>query len=93
MAFRVTGLLDDTLYEVEVTGNAKQPVVGSKRVAVLVEQFAGETVLVTPAGPAYKVDPGKPETVLALLSAETKVASVGEGAPQLVEPAGAGVVR
>lgn len=83
--FRVAGVLDHTLYEVEVTGDAKTPVVGSKRVRGLVRQHAGETILVTPAGPAYVVDPSDPVTVLALLSAHTKVTRVSDGAPSLVD--------
>lgn len=78
MGFRVRGRLDDALYEVEVTGNASKPVVGSDRVAKLVDQYQGETVLATPQGPAYTVDPGDATSVLALLSAQTKVESVGD---------------
>ena len=85
MGFRVAGALDGALYEVEVTGDADTPVVGSRRVTELVQQYAGMTVLVTPAGPAYKVRPGDPASVLALLSSHTKVTRVGEGAPALVD--------
>lgn len=90
--FTVAGVLDDTLYEVQVTGDAGRPVVGSKRVGRLVEQWAGETVLVTPVGPAYTVDPGDQASVLALLSAKTAVRSVGDGAPPLVDPRPDGAV-
>lgn len=83
--FTVAGVLDDTLYEVEVTGRKDQPVVGSKRVAALVQQDTGTTVLATPGGPRYTVDPGDPASVLCLLSTKTKVTSVGEGAPRLVD--------
>lgn len=93
MGFTVAGSLDGALYEVEVTGKAAAPTVGSRRVAALVEQFAGEKVLVTPAGPAYTVAPGDAESVLALLSAETNVTRVGEGAPELVDPLPDGAVR
>lgn len=93
MSFTVAGSLDGTLYEVEVTGNAGSPVVGSRRVTDLVEEFTGETVLVTPHGPAYKVSPGDAESVLALLSSETKVYRVGEGAPVLVDGLESGQVR
>lgn len=85
VSFTVTGVLDDTLYEVEVTGRTDQPVVGSKRVAALVTQETGNTVLATPGGPAYKVDPSDPASVLCLLSTKTKVRRVGEGAPKLVD--------
>lgn len=85
MGFTVAGSLDDALYEVEVTGDAGDPVVGSRRVRVLVEQYAGETVLVTPKGPAYTVDPADEASVLALLSAHTRVTRVGDGAPVLID--------
>jgi hypothetical protein len=84
--FRVAGTLDGVLYEVEVTGRKSRPTVGSKRVAGLVRQHEGDTVLVTPVGPAYVVDGEKPETVLALLSAHTQVHRVSDDAPQLVDP-------
>lgn len=93
MGFTVAGVLDGALYEVEVTGDAAAPTVGSRRVAGLVAEYDGETVLVTPAGPAYKVAPGDPESVLALLSAETKVTRVGAGAPELVDPLAPGERR
>lgn len=91
--FTVAGVLDATLYEVQVTGDASRPVVGSKRVARLVEQWEGETVLVTPAGPAYDVDPGDPASVLALLSAKTDIRWADDHAPVLVEPLPAGGMR
>jgi hypothetical protein len=83
--FTVSGVLDNTLYDVEVTGDASNPVVGSKRVSALVTQQTGTTVLATPGGPRYTVDPGDPASVLCLLSAQTKVQSVGDGAPKLVD--------
>lgn len=91
--FRVAGKLDDTLYEVVVTGDASSPVVGSRRVAALVEQYTGRTVLATPTGPAYKVDPKDRASVLALLHAHTEVRRVGSEAPKLVEPPTVGAVR
>jgi hypothetical protein len=84
--FRVAGTLDDALYEVEVTGRKSRPVVGSKRVAGLVRQHEGDTVLVTPVGPAYVVDGADPASVLALLSSHTQVSRVSDDAPQLVDP-------
>lgn len=91
--FTVAGSLDGTLYEVQVTGDPATPVVGSKRVARLVEQWTGETVMVTPVGPAYDVDPGDPASVLALLAAKTRVRWASDGAPVLVEPLREGHVR
>lgn len=84
--FRVVGKLDGSLYEVEVTGKASRPVVGSKKIANLVKLFEGETVKATPVGPYYKVDPGDPESILALLSEQTTIKRVGDNAPKLVEP-------
>lgn len=92
MGFKVAGVLDGTLYEVEVTGDATSPVVGSARVRALVAQFTGETVLVTPVGPAYDVDPGDAASVLALLCEQTKVKWVSDDAPRLVDPRPAGAV-
>lgn len=82
---RVAGVLDRTLYEVELTGDPRDPVVGSKRIRGLVRQHLGETVLVTPVGPAYTVAADDVESLLALLSAHTKVTRVSDGAPTLVE--------
>ena len=93
MSFTVAGTLDNTLYEVEVTGDPRRPVVGSKRVAALVEQYAGETVLATPVGPAYTVDGADEASVLALLVAHSNVREVGDDAPTLVDPPEPGVIR
>lgn len=81
--FSVIGVLDGVVYEVRVTGQASQPVQGSKLVRALVKQWAGRTVAVTPVGPLYKVDPGDTESVLALLATQTKVLQIGEGAPPI----------
>lgn len=83
--FTVAGILDDTLYEVEVTGEESRPVVGSKRVDALVRQHTGSVVLATPAGPRYTVDPADAKSILALLSTETKVRRVSDGAPSLLD--------
>lgn len=90
--FRVAGTLDGTLYEVEVTGKKSRPTVGSKRVAALVRQHDGRTVLVTPVGPAYVVDGGDSASVLALLGAHTTVRRVSDDAPQLVDALPPGAV-
>lgn len=91
--FTVAGSLDDTLYEVQVTGDPARPVAGSKRVAALCEQYEGRTVLATPTGPAYKVTGGDPQSVLALLSTHTRVRHVSDDAPALVDPAEPGVIH
>ena len=94
--FTVAGVLDNTLYEVKVTGNKADPVVGSKRVRILLRQYTGEKVMVTPVGPTYTVDPADPESILALLSARTRITRTGgddEDVPRLVDPPVEGVVR
>lgn len=84
MPFTVAGVLDDTLYEVEVTGDPAQPAVGSRRVAALIAHETGETVMATPVGPAYVVSPGNATSILALLTTATKVTRVSGDAPSLV---------
>lgn len=94
--FTVAGVLDNTLYEVRVTGDANDPVVGSKRVRVLLRQYQGENVMVTPVGPVYVVDPADPVSVLALLAAHTRITRTGgdgETVPRLVDEPVEGVVR
>lgn len=96
MGFTVAGSLDDTLYEVEVTGDSARPVVGSKRVAGLVRQHEGDTVLATPVGPAYVVKGSDPKSILALLVTHTTVDQVGrdgDTVPSLVDPTPDGVIR
>ncbi len=84
MSFTVAGVLDDTLYEVEVTGQAGQPVAGSKKIAAMVSLETGSWVDATPQGPRYKVDPTDPASILCLLHAKTRVTRVGNGAPKLL---------
>ncbi|MEQ7008485.1 hypothetical protein ABN028_20125 [Actinopolymorpha sp. B17G11] len=86
MAFTVIGVLDGVVYEVRVTGQASDPVQGSKLVRSLVKQWTGRTVSLTPAGPVHTVNPGDARSVLALLATQTKVQQVGEGAPSLAPP-------
>lgn len=81
--FRVKGKLDSTPYEVEVTGDPKAPIVGSKKVRALLEQWKGRTVKFSPTGPFFTVQPDDPKSLLALLLTCTTVREVGEGAPQL----------
>jgi hypothetical protein len=78
----VTGNLNGAVYRVQVTGDARNPVVGSGPVAALVNAWAGRKVLVTPAGPQVKVDPGDAQSVLALLSARTDVLDAGDAAEE-----------
>jgi hypothetical protein len=73
---RVRGVLDDGLYEVALTGDPANPVVGSRRVAALVDQWTGEQVITGPTGPVVTVDPGDARSLLALLSVETTVRGV-----------------
>lgn len=94
--FTVSGVLDNTLYQVKVTGDASNPVVGSKRVRLLVRQYAGQKVQVTPTGPVFTVNPGDPKSILALLSAKSKVThagSDGETVPRLVDEPAEGVIH
>lgn len=86
MGFTVEGALDGALYDVEVTGDAGNPIVGNRRVRALVEQSVGQRVEVTPHGPVHVVAASDPASVLALLSARTQIRKVGPGAPQLLPP-------
>lgn len=81
---RVQGVLDGAGYEVEVTGRADRPVVGSVRVAALVDAAVreGRRVLLGPTGPVVAVTSTGVESILALLARETAV--TGTDAP--VEP-------
>ncbi|MEU6632834.1 hypothetical protein ABZ905_31810 [Streptomyces parvus] len=73
----VTGTLDDgSAYQVEITGREDRPVVGSRRVRALVEQRAGQPVLLGPLGPRKDLVATEPETVLALLRQHTVVVEV-----------------
>lgn len=83
--FRVGGVIGKALYEVEVTGKASDPVVGSKGVRALVAEHVGKTVDVTPLGPAYVVKVDDPKSILALLYAKTKIRWVSDKAPSLIE--------
>jgi len=90
MTFQVTGILDDTPYEVQVGDDGQ--VHGSRRVAALLEQYGGQDVPVTPAGPVVEV--GKtPRGVLACLLAKTRVVAVDGDAPRLTPPRRVGSVH
>lgn len=69
-----TGVLEDGCpYQVEITGRADRPVIGSARIRALVEQHTGKPVLLGPLGPRRDLDPGDPAAVLALLRQRTRL--------------------
>ena len=90
MTFQVTGILDDTPYEVQVGDDGA--VHGSRRVAVLLRQYEGEQVTVTPAGPVVEVGPTS-RGVLGCLLVKTRVVAVDGDAPRLAPPMRVGSVR
>ncbi|MFK0295637.1 hypothetical protein ACIQU6_34930 [Streptomyces sp. NPDC090442] len=70
----VTGVMDDGCpYQVQITGRAARPVIGSARIRALVEQYAGTPVLLGPLGPLRDLDPGDPHAVLWLLRRHSRV--------------------
>lgn len=74
---RIIGTLDDgAAYDVEVTGRGDQPVIGSRRVRALVEQYTGTPVLLGPLGPRRTLEPTDTDAVLALLRDQTNVVEV-----------------
>ncbi|WP_406153211.1 hypothetical protein OG217_05745 [Streptomyces sp. NBC_01023] len=74
MPHTVTGRFDDgSAYQVVITGDADRPVVGSTRVAALVELHAGESIPLTPTGPLRTLAGADPEAVLAVLHRYTEV--------------------
>ncbi|GGW95121.1 hypothetical protein [Streptomyces noursei] len=74
MPHTVTGRFDDgSAYQVQVTGDADRPVVGSARAAALIELHTGESVPLNPLGPLRTVAGDDAETVLALLRRYTDV--------------------
>ncbi|MEU9925142.1 hypothetical protein AB0H51_28305 [Streptomyces griseoluteus] len=73
----VTGTLDDgSAYQVQIPGQGGSPVTGSRRVRVMVEQYAGTPVLLGPLGPRRNLDPADADAVLALLHEHTQVAEI-----------------
>ncbi|MFJ8301377.1 hypothetical protein ACIQ9R_36500 [Streptomyces sp. NPDC094447] len=71
---RVTGTFEDgAAYEVEITGRSDRPVIGSRRIAALVEQRTGTPMVMAMLGPIRGLDPADEEAVLALLRQETYV--------------------
>jgi hypothetical protein len=74
---RVIGTLDDgAAYSVELSGQADRPLTGSRRVWALVEQYAGQPVLLGPLGPRRLLEPANTAAVLALLRQHTTVVEV-----------------
>ncbi|GHG80277.1 hypothetical protein [Streptomyces griseocarneus] len=74
MPHTVTGRFDDgSAYQVQITGDADRPVVGSARAAALVELHAGEPILLTPTGPLRAVSGDDEDTVLAVIRRYTDV--------------------
>jgi hypothetical protein len=73
----VTGVLEDGCpYQVQITGQADRPVIGSARIRALVERHSGQPVLLGPLGPRRDLDPGDTQTVLGLLRQKTTVHEV-----------------
>jgi hypothetical protein len=69
-----TGVLEDGCpYDIEITGQAERPVIGSARIRALVEQHIGKPVLLGPLGPRRNLDPGDTQAVLALLRQRTRL--------------------
>ncbi|MGC5042488.1 hypothetical protein ACLQ16_04125 [Streptomyces albidoflavus] len=78
MPHTVTGRFDDgSAYQVQVTGDADRPVVGSARAAALVELHAGRSIPLTPTGPLRVVAGEDEEAVLAMLRRYTDVVEKG----------------
>ncbi|MCG8971758.1 hypothetical protein [Streptomyces sp. CL12-4] len=79
----VTGSFDDgATYTVQITGRADRPVIGSHRVAALVELHQGETVALSPTGPVKAVAGDDEASVLAVLREYTHVLEENGSAPK-----------
>lgn len=84
-AFRVTGALSDgQVYQVEITGQADQPVIGSRLVAAMIAEAtaAGDLVRPSPTEAPIPVDPEDPRSVLALLEQRTQILESEGAAPR-----------
>ncbi|MER5301318.1 hypothetical protein ABT039_17850 [Streptomyces lasiicapitis] len=82
MPYTVTGRFDDgAAYQVQVTGDADRPVVGSVRAAALVELHEGQSIPLTPVGPLRAVAGDDEEAVLAVLRRYTDVVEKGAETP------------
>ncbi|MEU8911781.1 hypothetical protein [Streptomyces nigrescens] len=83
----VTGRFDDgSAYQVQVTGRADRPVIGSYRAAALVELHQGEDIALSPTGPLRTVDGSDAASVLAVLRRYSYVLEAGRGAPRRASP-------
>lgn len=89
--FTVTGYADGVAYGVavdadEATDNedAFGLVTGNPAVLSLLAAHEGDTLDVTPTGPAYRLDRGDPESVLGALHALTEVVEVDGDAPDVL---------
>lgn len=70
----VTGRFNDgSAYQVQITGDADRPVVGSARAAALVELHAGRSIPLTPTGPLRTVAGDDVDAILAVLRRYTNV--------------------
>ncbi|MCX4677620.1 hypothetical protein OG413_20320 [Streptomyces sp. NBC_01433] len=82
----VTGRFDDgSAYQVQVTGDADRPVVGSARAVALVALHTGESIPLTPTGPLRVVAGDDEEAVLAVLRRYTDVVEKGTEAARLTQ--------
>jgi len=73
----VTGTFEDgAAYQVDVTGQEERPIVGSRRVRALVEQYTGQPVMLGPLGPQRALGVTDTAAVLALLRQHTTVVEV-----------------
>ncbi|MFG2141845.1 hypothetical protein [Streptomyces sp. NPDC048650] len=74
MPLTVTGTFDDgSAYQVQVTGDADRPVVGSTRAAALVQLHLGESIPLTPTGPLLTAAGDDQHAVLAVLRRYSRV--------------------
>lgn len=70
----VTGRFDDgSTYQVQVTGDADRPVIGSTRAAALVDLHTGDSIPLTPTGPLRTVTGDDEAAVRAVLHRYTRV--------------------
>lgn len=81
--FTVTGSFDDgATYTVQITGRADRPVIGSYRVAALIELHQGEPVALSPTGPMAAVAGDDRASILAVLREYTKVIEENAAVPR-----------
>lgn len=79
MPYTVSGRFDDgSAYQVQMTGDADRPVVGSTRAAALVELHTGESIPLTPTGPLRSIVGNDTDAVLAVLVRYSQVLEHGD---------------